>query len=87
MELEDLKELLELLKDTDITELQVEKDGTKVKIKREKTYSSLEMPLHKPSTTLREKIIAETEEETEACNNHLPIVGTFTGRLGRCVFC
>jgi hypothetical protein len=41
MELEDLKQLLELLKDTDITELQVEKDGTKVKIKREKTFSSL----------------------------------------------
>ena len=38
MELEDLKQLLELLKDTDITELQVEKDGTKVKIKREKAF-------------------------------------------------
>jgi len=78
MELEDLKQLLELLKDTDITELQVEKDGTKVKIKREKTFSSLEMPLHKPSTALREKIIAETEEETQRLVTITsPIVGTF----------
>lgn len=36
MELEDLKELIELLKDTDITELQIEKEGTKVKIRRKK---------------------------------------------------
>ena len=78
MELEDLKQLLELLKDTDITELQVEKDGTKVKIKREKTFSSLEMPFHKPSTALRDKIIAETEEETQRLVTITsPIVGTF----------
>ena len=44
MELEDLKGLIELLKDTDITELLVEKDGTKVKIKREKIFSSVEIP-------------------------------------------
>jgi hypothetical protein len=30
MELEDLKSLIELLKETDITELQIEKEGTKV---------------------------------------------------------
>ncbi|MBM4146006.1 MAG: acetyl-CoA carboxylase biotin carboxyl carrier protein [Nitrospira sp.] len=78
MELEDLKELLELLKDTDITELQVEKDGTKVKIKREKIFSSLEMPLHKPSAALREKITAEAEEETQRLVTITsPIVGTF----------
>ena len=39
MELEDLKQLIELLKETDITELLVEKEGTKVKIKREKIFS------------------------------------------------
>ncbi len=77
MELEDLKELISLLKDTDITELQVEKEGTKLKIKREKIFSSLEMPVHKP-TVLREKIIAETEEETQRLVTITsPIVGTF----------
>ena len=41
MELEDLKELIELLKETDITELQVEKDGTKVKIKKRENIDPL----------------------------------------------
>ena len=78
MELEDLKELLELLKDTDITELQVEKDGTKVKIKREKIFSSLEVPLHKHSAGLREKITDEIEEETQRLVTITsPIVGSF----------
>jgi acetyl-CoA carboxylase biotin carboxyl carrier protein len=77
MELEDLKELIELLKDTDITELQIEKDGTKVKIKREKLLSSIEMPVHK-STVFQEKIVAETEEETQRLVTITsPIVGTF----------
>lgn len=77
MELEDLKNLIELLKETDITELQLEKDGTKVKIKREKLLSSIEMPAIK-STSLHEKIIAETEEETQRLVTITsPIVGTF----------
>jgi acetyl-CoA carboxylase biotin carboxyl carrier protein len=77
MELEDLKELIELLKETDITELQLEKDGTKVKIKREKLLSSIEMPIHK-STVFQEKIVAETEEETQRLITITsPIVGTF----------
>ena len=33
MELEDLRELIELLKDSDITELQVEKDGQRSRSK------------------------------------------------------
>jgi acetyl-CoA carboxylase biotin carboxyl carrier protein len=77
MELEDLKELIELLKDTDITELQVEKEGTKVKIKREKIFTSLEMPMHKPAV-LQDKIVTETEEETRRLVTITsPIVGTF----------
>jgi acetyl-CoA carboxylase biotin carboxyl carrier protein len=77
MELEDLKELIELLKDTDVTELQIEKEGTKVKIRREKMLSSLDIPVHK-SSALHDKIIAETEEETQRLVTITsPIVGTF----------
>jgi acetyl-CoA carboxylase biotin carboxyl carrier protein len=77
MELEDLKELIEFLKETDITELQLEKDGIKVKIKREKLLSSIEMPVHK-SVGLQEKIVLETEEETQRLITVTsPIVGTF----------
>lgn len=77
MELEDLKELIELLKDTDITEVQIEKEGTKVKIRREKMLSSIDIPVHK-SSALHEKIIAETGEETQRLVTITsPIVGTF----------
>jgi acetyl-CoA carboxylase biotin carboxyl carrier protein len=76
MEFEDLKELIELLKDTDITELQIEKEGSKVKIKREKTLSPIEMPIHK-SPVLREKIVAEDEEAQRLVTVTSPIVGTF----------
>jgi acetyl-CoA carboxylase biotin carboxyl carrier protein len=77
MELEELKELIELLKDTDITELQVEKDGTKVKIKREKVLYPCDMPVHK-TAPFHEKIITETEEESQRLITITsPIVGTF----------
>jgi acetyl-CoA carboxylase biotin carboxyl carrier protein len=77
MELEELKELIALLKETDVTELQVEKEGTKVKIKREKILTSLEMSGHRPAA-FREKILAETEEEAQRLVTITsPIVGTF----------
>jgi acetyl-CoA carboxylase biotin carboxyl carrier protein len=77
MELEDLKKLIEFLKETDITELQLEKDGTKVKIKRERILSSIEMPMQK-SQVFHEKITQETEEETQRLVTITsPIVGTF----------
>jgi len=77
MELDDLKELIDLLKGTDITELQIEKDGTKVRIKREKFLSSIEMSLPK-SVGLQEKIVGEMEEETlRLITITSPIVGTF----------
>ena len=77
MELEELKSLIELLKETDITELLVEKDGTKVKIRREKIFSGVEIAPHKTSA-LQENFIKETEEEPQrVITITSPIVGTF----------
>lgn len=77
MELEDLKELIELLRGTDITELQLEKDGTKVKIRREKLLSSIEMSVQR-ATDIHEKVIQQTEEDTQRLITVTsPIVGTF----------
>jgi acetyl-CoA carboxylase biotin carboxyl carrier protein len=76
MELEDLKELIEYLKDTDITEISIEKDGIKVKIKREKILSPIEIPMQKFGS-LQEKVTRETEEETRVITVTSPIVGTF----------
>ncbi len=76
MELEDLKSLIELLKDTDITELLVEKEGTKVKIRRDKIFSPMEITTHK-TPALQEHLIKEVEEETRLITVTSPIVGTF----------
>lgn len=78
MELDDLKSLIELLKETDITELQVEKEGTKVKIRREKFFQSIEIPTLKPLTAAQETVLKEAEEETQRLITVTsPIVGTF----------
>ncbi len=78
MELDDLKSLIELLKETDITELQVEKDGTKVRIKREKIFAPMEITHQRPSSAVQEQIIKETEEESQRLITVTsPIVGTF----------
>jgi acetyl-CoA carboxylase biotin carboxyl carrier protein len=77
MELNELRELIELLKESDITELQIEKEGTKVKIKREKILSSLELPLQK-ATVFHEGTGEEKEDETQRLATITsPIVGTF----------
>jgi acetyl-CoA carboxylase biotin carboxyl carrier protein len=77
MEIEDLKELIDLLRETDITELQLEKDGTKVRIKRERMLSPMEIQVQRFSS-LQEKVTPETvEEETRLITITSPIVGTF----------
>jgi acetyl-CoA carboxylase biotin carboxyl carrier protein len=78
MELEDLKGIIELLKESDITELLVEKEGTKIRIKREKMFPPIEMPAPK-AHGVRETIVEETpEEETQRLITVTsPIVGTF----------
>lgn len=78
MELEDLKQLIELLKETDITEIQVEKEGTKVKIKREKFFQSLEITTQRAPSVNEAVIKKEIEDETQRLITVTsPIVGTF----------
>jgi acetyl-CoA carboxylase biotin carboxyl carrier protein len=76
MEIDDLKELIDLLKETDITDLQLEKEGTKIRIKRERMLSPMEIQVQKLGG-LQEKIISATEEETRLITITSPIVGTF----------
>jgi acetyl-CoA carboxylase biotin carboxyl carrier protein len=81
MELEHLKELMSLLKDTDVTELQVEKDGVKVKIRREKFFSHLEVPQPIPperrDMPSQADMMPETGLEGKLFTVTSPIVGTF----------
>lgn len=81
MEMNDLKELMTLLKDTDITELQIEKEGAKVKIKREKFFGHIEM---QPQTSSEKRdskkentAEAELDIEGRLFTVTSPIVGTF----------
>ncbi len=76
MELEDLKELIEYLKDTDITEISMEKDGVKIKIKREKFLSPVEISQQK-FVSQQEKVLGKIEEEARVITVTSPIVGTF----------
>ena len=77
MEIDDLKGLIELLKETDITELQVEKDGIKVKIKRDKLVSTIDLSKahivsEKPSNS---PVVEESTQRLITVT--APIVGTF----------
>lgn len=76
MELDEIKQLLELLKDTDITEIQIEREGSKLKIKRERFTSPFEI-----TPRVKQAAPAEVKEEAEEHQNLVtisaPIVGIF----------
>lgn len=82
MQIEELKELIGLLENTDITDFQIEKDGFKVRIKRDKFVGAfdikkaavLDKTLPKEGSTKPEQIL-EDEKETHTITS--PIVGTF----------
>jgi len=81
VELEEIKHIIEFLKDTDITELQIEREGVKLKIKRERFLSSFEVekPPKQPAPA-EEKKEAEVEassQEKELVTITSPIVGIF----------
>ena len=88
MELDDLKGLIELLKDTDITDIQIEKDGLKIRLKREKGLLSAEV-VERPAPSAQgfpaAALSAQAASASEATNAEAqrlvtvtaPLVGTF----------
>ena len=79
MDLDELKLLIELLKDTDITELQLEREGSKIKIKREKIEALSAHPSTGADSRSPEKSAdneGPTEDQTLARISS-PIVGIF----------
>jgi acetyl-CoA carboxylase biotin carboxyl carrier protein len=79
MELDEIRQLIELLKETDITELQLEREGAKLKIKREKYLSSFEALSHpkKQEVAAPGENRAEITEESKLVTITSPIVGIF----------
>ncbi len=77
MELDEIKHLIELLQETDITELMIEKEGSKLKIKREKFMSSYEVI---PSVGKPVEVQSPKEavvEDTKLATITSPIVGIY----------
>jgi acetyl-CoA carboxylase biotin carboxyl carrier protein len=80
---EDVKELIDYLKDTDITEIVIEKDGVSIKIKREKFFAQPETV--RPIVVERQKVMEEApaaeppavEPSKKLFSVPSPIVGTF----------
>ena len=88
MEYEELKKLIELLKDSDITELQLEREGIKVRLKRDKLFSSFDMGALARQAASAPPSAAQPAGEAEVCSpgdedSHrlvtvtAPLVGTF----------
>lgn len=84
MELEDLKGLIDLLKDTDVSEIEIERDGVTVKLKRGMNMVQYE-PAHIQPRKLhalpqRQPAVAgeaESEESQRLLTVTSPLVGTF----------
>lgn len=78
MELDEIKNLIELLQDTDITELEVEREGSKLKIRRERFVSSPEAaPAAKEPSPAEVKELKPVSEEHNLITITSPIVGIF----------
>jgi acetyl-CoA carboxylase biotin carboxyl carrier protein len=80
MELDDLKELIKFLKNTDITEVSIESEGTKVRLKREHLLGQAEF---KPVAQLEQEGAKPLASQAEEDESHrlititAPLVGTF----------
>ncbi len=75
MNLDEIRALIELLKDTDISEIQIEKEGVRVKLRRERHIPSFEV-IERKTEQRRPEPPAEVEE-TGLVTITSPIVGTF----------
>lgn len=79
MEHDEIKDLVELLQDTDITELVIEKEGSKLKIKRDKFLSSFEAApavVQQPAVEVK-AAKDEPSDDQKLSSITSPIVGIF----------
>lgn len=79
MELDEIKKLIELLKDTDITELQIEREGSKLRVRREKFLADFNVapPVREAGVAEQKEIKEEAAEQQRLVTVTSPIVGMF----------
>ncbi len=79
MDIEELKDIIGFLEGTDITELQIEKEGFKVKIRRDRHIGNFE--IKRANNTLQSSPVGtpveSVDEKDELYTLVSPIVGTF----------
>ncbi|MCS7214926.1 MAG: acetyl-CoA carboxylase biotin carboxyl carrier protein [Thermodesulfovibrio sp.] len=80
MEINEIKEIISFLKDTDVTELNIEREGFKIRIKRGYIYGPIEITKTvKPiEEAVKPSQIIETQQQEEMLHTVTsPLVGTF----------
>lgn len=78
MDLKELKKLIEFLKGTDVTDLQIEKEGSKVRIRREKFMTTIEFPRAAAAPEAAEQPDEGLKDDTQRLVTVTsPLVGTF----------
>ncbi|GAB4390445.1 MAG: acetyl-CoA carboxylase biotin carboxyl carrier protein [Thermodesulfovibrionales bacterium] len=78
MELDDIKELIKLLQDTDVTEIELENEGSRIKVKRGKQVT-VEATAARPQAAAPggPEAAPEGEETQRLVTVTAPLVGTF----------
>lgn len=77
MDIEGIRELIKLLQESDVTEIEVENEGTRVKVKRAKQGASLEVSRSRAGKEAAPEAAAEEEEAQRLVTVTAPLVGTF----------
>jgi acetyl-CoA carboxylase biotin carboxyl carrier protein len=80
MELEEIKDIISFLKDTDVTELNIEREGFKIRIKRGYIYGPIEVSktLKSAEEPVKPHFMTELQKEEEMLHTITsPLVGTF----------
>lgn len=75
MEIEEIKEIISFLKNTDVTELSIEREGFKIRIKRGYIYGPVEVSRTVKPEELEKAPELEKEELLHTVTS--PLVGTF----------
>jgi len=75
MNLDEIKALIDLLKNTDISEIEIEREGVKVRLRRQKLQHSIEVVGKMPQVS--DEPAVEPEDTSHLVTVTSPIVGTF----------
>jgi acetyl-CoA carboxylase biotin carboxyl carrier protein len=76
MDIDELKKLIEFLRDTDVTDIQIEQEGMKVRLKREKFMGAFE-PAVITGTSGKARVEPPEENLQQLITVTAPLVGTF----------